>query len=421
MKKLLWVGDMACPSGFARATHEILDTLRKSYDVTVLGINYNGDPAYEGSEFTKYHVDGRWPYPIYSCFPGGDVIGFNRIEWLCDRVRPDVIVLQNDGWNIPLYMEALEKRHANVPVIAAVAVDAKNFNGRWLKGVSLAVFWTQFALSEARHGGYNGPAIVIPLGVDTEAYHPMDQRFARKARKLDEILDTFIVGNVNRNQTRKRWDLTIRYFAKWIKQIAVGWPDEDIRHAPKVIDDAWLYLHTAPTGDEGIDVVGHAEYYGIRDRVALMTPDTFYGITEEQMRDTYNSFDVQVSTTLGEGFGLTTFEGMACGIAQAVPRWSALGELCDGAAALVPCTSTAVSAVHSGTIGGVADEAAFLVTLDALYHDKIERMRVADRGFHRVHETRFRWSDIGGRWLSAVDGVLAPAMTEELYKDLAEV
>lgn len=417
MKKLLWVGDAACPSGFARATHEILATLSKSYDVTVLGINYNGEPH-------------EYPYPIYPCFAGGDVIGFGRIVWLCDRMKPDIIVLQNDGWNIPFYLEALrvktvnyDGRHAGIPIVAAVAVDAKNFNGEWLKGVALSVFWTQFALNEARLGGYRGPAIVIPLGVDVETYRPTDKRKARLARKLDEIVDCFIVGNVNRNQTRKRWDLTMRYFAEWVYG---GMPLEQremniATGGNKVIKDAWLYLHTAPTGDEGVDVTGLAKHYRVSDRVALMTPPAFEGITEEQMRDTYCSFDVQLSTTLGEGFGFTTFEGASCGIAQVVPGWSALLELMDGAAAIVPCTSTCMSAWHSGTIGGVADEQLFIATLDRLYHDRIELARVGSRCLARAHESRFMWKAIGRSWLCAVDDVLTPTMTEEVWNDLEAV
>ena len=103
MKRLLWIGDVACPSGFARATHETLDTLRHVYDVTVLGMNYRGDPARPDDEFGKYHVDGRWPYQIYAAAPGGDAFGVGRLIFMCDLVKPDVIVIQQDGWNVPHY------------------------------------------------------------------------------------------------------------------------------------------------------------------------------------------------------------------------------------------------------------------------------------------------------------------------------
>lgn len=400
MKKLLWIGDAACLSGFARATHEILDTLRHAYDITVLGMNYRGDPESSSDGYQKYYRDGRWPYPIYAAAAEGDGFGIARLIWMCDLVKPDVIVIQNDPWNIPLYLAQLKHfpEYANVPVVAALAVDGKNCAGEGLNGLALAIFWTQFGRNEARAGGYTGEATVIPLGIDAEFYHQLD-RYEARSRMLPRALDdVFIVGNVNRNQPRKRWDLTIQYFANWIRS--------------RKVKDAYLYLHTAPTGDTGVNVAQLAKYYGILDRLILMMPQKFYGISEERMRDTYNCFDVQVSTTQGEGFGLTTFEGMACGIPQIVPNWSALGELCYGAAWLVPCTSTTIGPPYVNVIGGVADEEKFIAALQAMYERKDYREINKQAGLEHVADSRFRWATIGQQWLNALAGVFQPKAAE---------
>lgn len=385
MKKLLWVGDAGCQSGFARATHGILETLRQIYDVTVLGINYTGDPS-------------SYPYPIYTTYQGGDGFGVGRLIWMCDLVKPDLIMIQQDGWNIPFYTRQLQKfpEYANVAVVAIVAVDGKNFRSEWLDHVTLAIFWTQFGLNEARDSGYIGPAEVISLGVDLEIYYPMDKSNARKLRGLSELPnDAYIVGNVNRNQPRKRWDLTIRYFAEWIKQSQV--------------DNAYLYLHCAPTGDTGCDVVQLATYYGILYKVLLMQPAVFYGLNEEEMRHTYNCFDVQVTTTQGEGFGLTTFEGMACGIPQIVPGASALGELTKDAAYQIACTSTVIGPPYQNVIGEVADEGEFIEALDTLYRNENERASLASLAIARAREKQFRWHVIGREYIDALEtvGVLA--------------
>lgn len=392
MKKLLWIGDAGCPSGFAKVTHEVLDVLRQKYEVTVLGINYRGDPH-------------NYPYPIYAAAAGGDSIGLGRMIWLCDRVKPDVIVIQNDGWHIPLYMRQLWTKkadgslafpeHVNIPVIAVVPVDGVNFQGYWLEGVTHTIFWTEFARREARKGGFVGPSSIIPLGVDIEIYHPMDKYEARLRRGLPRDLDdVFIVGNVNRNQPRKRWDLTIKYFATWIES--------------RGITDAFLFLHTAPTGDQGPDVTQLAKYYGILSRLVLVTPPAFYGYSEQTMCETYNCFDVQISTTQGEGFGLTTFEGMACGVPQIVPDWAALGELARDAAVLVPCTSTAINPVAPGlnVIGGVPDEKRFVEVLDHLYRQPDWRRQYGDAGLQRVSEPRFRWTNVGQQYVETLETVL---------------
>lgn len=387
MKNLLWVGDAGCPSGFALATHKILDALSQSYNVTVLGINYRGDP--------HAHL-----YPIYAAAAGGDAFGVGRLIWMCDQAKPDIIVVQNDPWNIPLYMHTLRStnanyhgEYANVPVVGNIAVDGKNCTGRWLKDLACAVFWTKFAEGEAKAGGYAGQSAVIPLGVDLNVYKPIEQLEARMRRLPKQLDEAFIVGNVNRNQPRKRWDLTVRYFAEWVKRKNIG--------------DAYLYLHTAPTGDAGVDVKQLARYYGVADRLCLMEPEVFYGIPEEQMCDTYNCFDVQVSTTQGEGFGLTTFEGMACGIPQIVPDWSALGELLSGAAQLVQCTATAVGPPYVNVVGGVADEVQFIEALDRLYCAKAFREKYSELGLKRVREAQFRWESVGAAWKDLLDRVVS--------------
>lgn len=401
MKKLLFVGDAACPSGFARATHEILERVRYEYAVTVLGINYRGDPH-------------QYPYDIYASAVGGDAFGVGRLIWMCDLVKPDVIVIQQDGWHIPSYVNQLRLRQSNgeyawpeyagIPVIAAVAVDGKNFRGEWLEGVELAVFWTQFALNEARLGGFMGRAAVIPLGVDLDVYHPMDREAALTMFGADGIKDRFIVGNINRNQPRKRWDLTIQYFAEWIHS--------------RNIKDAQLFFHCAPTGEMSIDVLQMARYYNISECVGFRMPAVNYGIPEEEMRATYNCFDAQISTTQGEGFGLTTIEGMACGVPQIIPDWSALGEWAKGAVMAIPCTSiVSCTPPYKNVLGGVPDKRVFIDALDMLYRDKEHRRLVGELGFDRAQQPQFRWQSIGEAWVKAIDDALSTQTP--VWQDLA--
>ncbi len=406
-KRLLFVGDGPdCPSGFGRATREILHRVKEHYDVTVLGINHRGDP-------------GTVDYPVYTAAAGGDAFGVGRLIWMCQMVKPDLIVIQNDGWYFPYYIAALRKKKPNfeyecpeiaaIPVIGAVAVDGLNFDGDWIKDLTSVIFWTDFAESEARKGGFAGTSYVIPLGVDLETFYSVDHDQALERQKIGMLKGKFIVGNINRNQPRKRWDLTIRYFAAWVNS--------------RRIEDARLFLHCAPTGDKSTNVLSLAHYYGVLDKIVLYEPEPFYGKADEDMRDVYNCFDVLMSTTQGEGMSLPTMEAMACNVACVVPAWSALGDWARGAAALVPCTSTALQTFSPSinVIGGVADERAFVEALDLLYRDKSHRELVAAMGLARVAEERFRWDNIGARWVGVLDSVLsppAPMVTGEVWQEL---
>ena len=386
MRKLLWIGDADVATGFARCTHHVLDVLRKSWDVSVLGLNFVGDPH-------------KWPYPIYPCWPGGDAFGVKRVPELLASIEPDLVVVQNDPWNIPEYL--MQTKH--IPVVASMPVDGKNCCGDKLNGLALAVFWTQFGLKEARAGGYEKPAVVIPLGVDLEVYRLQDRRAARHHVGLPSKLDeAFIVGNVNRNQPRKRLDLTVQCFAEWVNSCKV--------------DDAYLYLHIAPTQESSYEVHKLMRYYGFRGdkkRLIITQPEIGNGIPERGMSSVYSCFDVQLTTTQGEGWGLTTMEGMACGIPQIVPDWAALGEWTEDAAVKVDCDHTAATLNGVSVIGGLLNVEDCVSALQLMYTSRSWSdnqpgwAQCRQRGLKLVQRSEYRWNSIGERFSQALETVFA--------------
>ena len=381
-RRLLWIGDAVSATGFAKCTHQILSTVQRDWDVAVLGLNYFGDPH-------------QYPYPIYPCVRGGrgDFFGISRIPQLIEALRPELVVVQNDTWNFPQYLKAI----GNVPTVGIVAVDGKNCRGKDLNGLLHAIFWTDFGAKEAALGGYRGSSTVIPLGVDLDMYKPIDRKVARDAMGLPQRqADGFIVGNINRNQPRKRMDLTIAYFCEWVKTYRV--------------DDAFLYLHIAPTADAGYDASQLMQYYGLTGRLIIAEPEPGYGIKESALPYVYNSFDVQVSTTQGEGFGLTTLEGMACGVPQIFPNWAALGDLFADCCDAIPCTTTSCTPNNINVVGGVADKDAFIGALQRLYRNPLRRISMSDKVLTKAQEPRFRWSDVGERYLETFEGVFVPKL-----------
>lgn len=386
MKRLLWIGDAGCDSGFARATHHILEALRHEFNVSVLGVNYRGDPH-------------TYPYPIYparniALQHGGDILGASRLGEILSRVEPDVIVIQNDPWHVENYMRPLRAHNYVGKVIGAIAIDGKNCAyGDDMNALDLTVFWTRFARDEARLGGYRKPAVVIPLGVDRRIYYPGDRVAARHTLKMPEVLDdAFIFLNVNRNQPRKRIDLTMRYFGLWLAA------------HPEAIN-AYLMLHVCPTGDVGVNIAQLAKYYGINGRVVTSVPGVYKGVTEDQLATIYRACNVQVSTTQGEGFGLTTLEGMACGLPQIFPEWSALEELFGAAAYMVECTSVSLT-TPVNVIGGVADEDTFIAALDDLYRNRDTYDAYQKMSLQRAADPYFDWEGIGAKWVRIVQHVV---------------
>lgn len=143
-----------------------------------------------------------------------------------------------------------------------------------------------------------------------------------------------------------------------------------------------------------------ADYYDISDRLIITSPEmtAAVGVPREMLQYIYNSFDVQISTTLGEGFGLPQLEGMACGVPQIVPDWSALGEWARDGAVLIPCTSTQANSGGLNTIGGIADKELFIAALNRIYTDKEYKAKMGFAASTLARRPQFNWDTIANQF-----------------------
>jgi glycosyltransferase involved in cell wall biosynthesis len=377
--KILIIGDAVAPTGFARWTHNIAKRLiARGWDLSVLGINAYGDPH-------------PYDYPIYPASLGGDKFGIHRTATLVTALKPDVVLIQNDAWNVPFYLREIRQVALyRGPVIAFCPPDAPNQPaGEQINDLACLVSPTQFGIDELRAGGYYGETAIIPYGIDLELYAPMDRREARLSLGFDERqLDAFVVGRADRNAPRKRYDLSTEIFAEWWK--GAGKPD-----------DAFLYYHCA-LHDIGWDLMQIARYFGLSKRVLTTRADLHPSLLmpEVVLRRVYNSWDLHFSTTLGEGFGLTALESAACGVAQQLPRWSAYGELWHEAAVLIPITRRLATAGEgmNATMGGLLDPDAALKGLDMFYRSRTTRRTFGNLAFSRATDPRFAWDGIANQW-----------------------
>lgn len=403
--RILWCGDAVASTGFSKCTHTVCDHLHSlGHEVHVLGLNHFGDP----------HI---YPYPIYPCRQpfdhGHDGFGVTRLPILIDRLRPDVVILLNDPWNIPEYFRALHAYFGDddipCPILAWLAVDAKNQNGKCLNELSHIITWTQFAADELIQGGYDKDISIVPLGVDTSLFYPRDKQESR-AKVLPTAIrpDSYIIGVVGRNQPRKRLDLTLQYFAEWIHDYN--------------IPDAYLYLHVAPTGESGFDIRNLARYYNLQGRVILSEPHIGYGESESSLPYLYSSFDLYWTTSQGEGWGLPCLEAMACGVPCLVPDWSGLGSQggwTQGAVCYVPCTSIAISAPLNSlayTIGGIPDKSGCINRLDSLYRTPQAGRNLSEKGLRLAQS--LTWKSSAKKFVAVLESVMRDTT---LYPSAAEV
>lgn len=388
--RILWISDAVAHTGFATVAHAVIDRLYTKYDFHVLGINYFGDPH-------------KYKYPIYPAATGGDLWGMNRLPNLIRAIRPHIVMMLNDPWIVKDYIELLIKTPVGKledgtevypHAVAYMPVDGLNLQEDFVKPLNnlhLAIGYTEFALEQMALGGLTTKTAIIPHGMDATHFQPVPKAVAR-GKLQDMPKDWFIVGCANRNQPRKRIDLAMQYFAEFAKD-----KPENVR----------FYYHGA-IQDLGWNIIQMSKYYGINDRLVITSPDLTpaHGVPREFLKNIYSAFDVHMSTSMGEGWGLTQMESMACAVPNIVPEWSGLGEWARGGVTYVPCTGESVHTGGLNTVGGIADKALFVEALNKMYYDQEYRDEIGKAGYELVSQKKFQWDSVATQFDRAFQSVL---------------
>lgn len=133
--------------------------------------------------------------------------------------------------------------------------------------------------------------------------------------------DDFLVVNMNRNSGRKVWETTIKAFLELLQRENMN---------PRIK----LYCGCLPFRTDGIDIGMNVRTECIRRGMdaehvvfhhVFISPKPLH-LSDEEVNDIYNAGDVGISTTRGEGFGLTPVEHMYLNRPQVVTGIPALKE-----------------------------------------------------------------------------------------------
>ena len=303
---------------------------------------------YEIHQFERAsQVNPESPWKVYRNRVPGDLYGEHQLSALIEDIRPRLIFFVGEIQDVPLYIRLCCETRWLCKLVAYCAVEGPLRSHGFLAtfgSLSRLVVYTDFAkrevnrgftrLSEDAENSEPPPIDVIPHGVDTSLFFPYHGSTRRERRgyarrelfsAMPEITEDFIVFNGNRNQTRKRIDLTLHGFS--------------IFSADKP-GDVKLYLHMGII-DRGVNILGLARRYKIEDRLLYTTTSKDHPFVSDQgLNRIYNACDVGVNTACAEGWGLVSFEHAATKAAQIVPGYGALEQLWANGAVLLdakPC------------------------------------------------------------------------------------
>lgn len=379
--KVLWCGDVVAMTGFSRVTENVICRLKDDFDIVVLGNNWWGDPCPQQKEYVMYPSSNR-----FQTAPFGE----QRIREIVEREKPDVVFTINDMWIINTQYEQIKDLHqrGDFKFVGYAPMDSYGWTGCLADTANnwdAIVSYTEFGAYEFVRGGITKPIAVIPHGVTPGQFYPKDKSACRKTLGLSDT--DFIVFNGNRNQFRKRIDITIQGFAKF----AVNKPDTKLYLHMGLKDQGWeiMQIFGREMAKVGLDPNG---------RIIMTTPtDGPPNVSVEALNDIYNAVDVGVNTCKGEGWGLVNFEHAACGIAQIVPDHTSCKEIFDGYGKLIRCDHVDVDINYGREMPcPSSDHLAELLT--ELYDDRKELARIGGACYQRATDPRFSWDTVASQF-----------------------
>ena len=199
--------------------------------------------------------------------------------------------------------------------------------------------------------------------------------------------------NGSRPDIRKRIDLTIEGFAKF----AAGKP-ANVR----------LCLHHAIMDDEAKERVTESiRQCGIGDRV-ILNPLGGRIADDEELNWLYNACDVGINTSMGEGWGLVSFEHGAAGAAQVVPDHTACGELWRGRGELIPPARFFVPEITVLEMGEVSADGV-AQALDRLYADPAHHATLSRAAADAALAPAFSWDTIARQFADLFNSLATEA------------
>ena len=300
--RLIWVANAIwCPTGYGIQSKSLLPRLKRLDCVDDIAIF-----AFWGSEGGIMKAYGFTHYPRLFDPWGNDVIQLHARHFKADAVFTlmDTWVLAPDyGVRGFRWLPYFPVDHSPCPP----AIIER------LRTAYLPISYSRFGWEEMRKAGVYSE--FIPHGVEEKVFRPLPDKGKWK-EKFGLSRDDFVVGMVAANKgypARKAWQQCIEGFAAFAQ-----------RHK-----DARLYLHTLTTSEMGgPNLREMLAFYGCIERARFTNP--YYlmlGFDQPELAQLYNSFDVLLAASMGEGFGIPILEAQSCGVPVVTTDFSSMPEL----------------------------------------------------------------------------------------------
>lgn len=401
LKVLAWSDSVLAATGFGTVSKHTLRELYNTgkYEIDQLAINYYGD-FYDRQKYPYQIVPARLLNP-------NDPFGNDMLVRNLQKKNYDILWVLNDTFVVNKIVPKLQKIREEMfragrkpfkiiyyyPVDCRVLPNASNM----IRYSDAAVCITQFGRDETLKAlpDLNKDIDVIYHGCDVENFKPVPdkERRAWRAQYLGVKSDkTYVIINVNRNSVRKDIARSIRAFAEF----------------KKIVPNSVMYIHCQAI-DNNIDLNQAVRSCGLSTGKDVLFPADFQlfkgGFPIQALNMFYNAADLFMTTTLGEGWGLTTTEAMSVGLPVLAPHNTSAPEILgEDRGYLMPCTDE-VWIDNQGYRPWCSMETIVSNMLLAHSEWKQERQRkIIKNAFDWAH--KYTWKKVSQDWVKLFDRTL---------------
>jgi len=326
--RILWLSDRMIGgySAYSKVTYEVCTRLAK------LGYHVAHIPMGRANRMGKQVYQGVLVYPSGNHPFAEDVAIEHYIDW-----KADMLITLKEPW----IFNHIHKYAINFVPHAVIdhSPVSPSITARLHVAFKIIVI-SRFGQRELKQEGFD--SVYIPHGVRTDLYKPLNKAECKKLFFLDP--DEFVVGIVAMNRVRKMIPRMLRGYKRFlelnpdVKSHLMLWTNITPRRPPSPEE--------TPSGvsDVGVNLLPEIMQLGLGEAVRWpewKQIEKIGGLPEWDptggwdMVKLYNSFDVLLLCSGGEGFGLPLIEAQSCGVPVITTDYAAGPELV-GAGLTVP-------------------------------------------------------------------------------------
>jgi glycosyltransferase involved in cell wall biosynthesis len=321
------------------------------------------------------------------------------VEYL-NKVDPDIVIVYNDLVVITSMLNKIIKDIPNrrfkiIPYLDLVYKNEKNNMIKYISdNVDGCIMFTEHWKKMVLEQGFAKECKVIEHGFNPNITYPIQKNVARKFYNINE--KDFVILNLNRNQPRKRWDICVMAFVKFISK--------------RLEQPIKLVIATALNG--GWDLIDVMKSECRKNKISLEDLKSHLVIIQnpQQVSDReinvlYNTADIGLNTCDGEGFGLCNFEQAGLGIPQIVPKLGGFIDFLNTSSAVMVTPKWTYYCDHSRDfVSGEAEVCEvddFVKAMDFYYENEKTRETHGNKSRQNILKN-YKWTDLSKKLYETV-------------------